>query len=210
LLRLIGRPRPLRRRVRLRAYPVVPLTCQEVAPSGEAETQVLAGEIDPSASSEAHVRSVQASASSVKLSERHSFECQSTSSGARLRVLDHPTSSEGRRSSVRDAARFGGSLTPKWPEQASPAPKATGLRAGWIASELRVTDSIATKIASRLVLEGAGFGRHDSGDLLPESPVPHDREACGLGPVLRDQAVFSGALEPIAPRMLASGGRLRA
>lgn len=31
----------------------------------------------------------------------------------------------------------------------------------------------ATKIASRLVLEGTGFGRYDSGDLLPESPIIH-------------------------------------
>lgn len=31
----------------------------------------------------------------------------------------------------------------------------------------------ATKIASRLVLEGAGYGRYDSGDLLPESPIIH-------------------------------------
>lgn len=59
-----------------------------------------------------------------------------------------------------------------WPEQACLLQTA-GLRTRWIVSELRVTDPIATKIASRLVLEGAGFGRHDSGDSLPESPVIH-------------------------------------
>jgi len=97
-----------------------------------------------------------------------------------------------------------------WPEQASPAPDSRSSDP-LDRSELRWSESIATKIASRLVLEGAGYGRYDSGDSLPESPVIHTTvRFVTSGPVLRDWVVFSGALEPIAPRMFASGGRLRA
>lgn len=59
-----------------------------------------------------------------------------------------------------------------WPEQAPPAPDSRSSDP-LDRSELRVSELIATKIASRLVLEGAGYGRYDSGDSLPESPVIH-------------------------------------
>jgi hypothetical protein len=90
-----------------------------------------------------------------------------------LRVLDPPNlGSEGRRSSARDAARFGGSQRLCGRKQAPPAPDSRSSDPLGH-SELRVSELIATKIASRLVLEGTGYGRYDSGDSLPESPVIH-------------------------------------
>lgn len=124
-------------------------------------------------------------------SERHSIECQSRPKRRRLRALDHPIRRKAavtgsRRGSIWRLAR------PRWPEQASPAP-AAGLRTRWFAFGASGSRRmIATKIASRLVLEDAGFDRYDPGT-HSRNPVPHDREASCLGRVLRDSA---GSQEP--------------
>lgn len=108
---------------------------------------------------------------SVNLSERHSHRVPVSfyHAIARPRPSDsfgRPPFIGSRRGSIWRLA------TPMWPEQAPPAPDSRSSDP-LDRSELRWSEPIATKIASRLVLEGAGYGRYDSGDSLPESPVIH-------------------------------------
>lgn len=146
-----------------------------------------------SAFSEARVRTAQAQARAEK-------PVGAPLNSSASRVLNHVIArprpsdlSDGNRLSARGAARFGGSQGLCGRNRLSLL-QAAGLRTRWFvfgASGSRRT--IATKIASRLVLEGADFDRHDTGDLLPEPGHPHDREASCLRLVLRD---YAGSQEP--------------
>lgn len=147
-----------------------------------------------SAFSEARVRTAQAQASSGELSERHSTRVPVASKPRDLRALDHPTLSEGRRLSVRGAARFGGSQGLCGRNRLLACSKQQVFGPAGSSSELRAPEERSPRmIASRLVLEGADFDRHDTGELLPEPGHPHDREASCLRLVLRD---YAGSQEP--------------
>jgi hypothetical protein len=102
-------------------------------------------------------------------------------------------------------------ITPRWPEQVRPDSAQPVFGPRWFAfGASGYRRPKATKIASGLALEGAGYGRHASWELLRKPGHPHDREAkVGLGPVLRDQVVFQ---EPWnrSPPDLRIRGRLRA
>lgn len=146
-----------------------------------------------SAFSEARVRTAQAQASSGKLSERHSTRVPVAS---KPRDCASPTIRLCRKATVyRFEARLDLEARKAYvARNRLSLLQAAGLRTRWFvfgASGSRRT--IATKIASRLVLEGADFDRHDTGDLLPEPGHPHDREASCLGRVLRD---YAGSQEP--------------
>lgn len=108
------------------------------------------------------------------------IECQSRLT-TRLRVLDHPTCSEGRRSSARDAARFGGSQRLCGRNRFACSRQQVFGPAGSFGTSVVRTDRHEDRLEAgprgcRLrPVRFRGFTPGEPGH-------PHDREVCDLGP----------------------------